>query len=351
MTVIIIPAAGKSSRFSKVKPKPFLTNPNGNLMMKDCLTGIDIEQYDKVYITFLREHFEKYCHGNESFIRKNMNIGSKLEICILDEPTGSQCETVTKTIEMMEINSSILIKDVDNCFRIKQPHFNYSNNNGVCCMKVNPTIKHQQGKSYIKTKSFWIKDIVEKKIISDTFCVGGYFFNSSNQYIKTYYKLKDNFQGEIYTSHLIKYMMRQDSFLPVEVDSYCDWGDYETWCSYKDSFKTIFCDIDGCLTENCGEFTPTKWGEADALPENVKRIKELTKTGRVQLILTTARKEKYRNVTIEQMKRHGIEFSQLIMGLQHCKRYIINDYSDTNKFPSCVAINLKRNDDKLSKHI
>lgn len=351
MTVIIIPAAGKSSRFSRVKPKPFLTNPNGNLMMKDCLTGIDISQYDKVYITFLREHFEKYCHSDESFIRKNMDLGLKLEICILDEPTRSQCETVTKTIQQMKIDSSILIKDVDNCFRIKQPHLNVSNNNGVCCMKLNPTIKHQQGKSYIKTKSFWIKDIVEKKVISDTFCVGGYFFFCANQYVNAYNKLKNSFKREIYTSDLIKYMMKDQYFLPIEVDSYCDWGTMEDWMDYKNLFKTIFCDIDGTLFKNCGEYTPTGWGHAGPLAENVKRIKELTSTGKVQLILTTARKEKYRDITEKQLAKYGIEYQQLIMGLHHCRRYIINDYSDTNIFPSCVAINLKRDDDKLSKHI
>lgn len=346
MPVIIIPAAGRSSRFSQVKPKPFLTNPNGNLMMRDCLNGIDISKYDKVYLTILREHYVKYCYNDESFIRKNMRLGDKLEICILD-PTSSQCETVCKTIIKMKINTSILIKDVDNCFNIDVPEPNID---GVCCMKVNDTIKHQQSKSYI-SYDLCINDIKEKEVISDTFCVGGYFFNDSNKYLKAYKTLIRNFEGEIYTSHIIKYLMNIVDFIPIFIDNYCDWGTYDDWLEYKNSFKTIFCDIDGCLTKNCGEFTPIAWGQADQLPENVKRIKELTSTGRVQLILTTARKEKYRDVTVKQLAKYDIVYEQLIMGLYHCKRYIVNDYSNTNPYPSAVSINLGRDDDELNKHI
>ena len=358
MPVIIIPAAGRSSRFSQVKPKPFLTNPNGNLMMRDCLTGIDLDKFEKVYLTILREHFVKHCYNDESFIRKNMRLGSKLEICILDKPTGSQCETVCKTIEQMSINAPILIKDVDNCFDIKEINFN---NSGICCMKINDTIKNQGAKSYLKYMIyvgynttrfiFRVEDIKEKQIISDTFCVGGYYFKSSEQYMDTYHSLKDNFEGELYTSDIIKSLMVENIFEPIFISNYCDWGTYDDWCSYKSTFKTIFCDIDGCLTQNCGEYTPIGWGEAESLKENVKRIRALVSTGRVQLILTTARKEQYRDITIKQLEKAGIKVGQLIMGLYHCKRYIVNDYSPTNPFPSCVAINLERNNDELNKHI
>jgi len=35
------------------------------------------------------------------------------------------------------------------------------------------------------------------------------------------------------------------------------------------------------------------------------------------------------------------------MGLQSNKRIVINDYSSTNVYPNCTAINLKRNNDDL----
>ena len=37
------------------------------------------------------------------------------------------------------------------------------------------------------------------------------------------------------------------------------------------------------------------------------------------------------------------------MGLNHSKRIIINDYSNSNPYKSCDAINLKRNADDLKE--
>jgi hypothetical protein len=40
-------------------------------------------------------------------------------------------------------------------------------------------------------------------------------------------------------------------------------------------------------------------------------------------------------------------FDNLIMGLPHAKRYLINDFSPSNPFPTSVSINIERNKDNL----
>ena len=39
----------------------------------------------------------------------------------------------------------------------------------------------------------------------------------------------------------------------------------------------------------------------------------------------------------------GVLYHQLIMGIYHGTRYLINDYSKTNPYPAAKAINTKRN--------
>ena len=349
--IIIIPAAGKSSRFSNVKPKPFLTNPNGNLMLLDCIMGLDLVNVEKIIVTLLKEHIQKYCQNDISYIKRAMNkINIPVEICILDEPTSSQCETIKQTIIKCNIKTSILIKDVDNKFVIQD--FN-TETNGVCFLNLNENkdIKNLCGKSYIEMKNNKIINIVEKKIISDEFCVGGYFFKNSLDYLNTYSKIKNNFRREIFTSDIIYDLIlnQNKTFFGFKVINYLDWGTYEDWISYKESFKTIFCDIDGVLFENCGEFTNPSWGFANPIIQNIEHIKKLQDTQNIQLILTTARKEKYREVTITQLEKYNVQYNQLVMNLFHCKRFLINDFSTTNPFPSSVSINLKRNDTILNQ--
>ena len=38
------------------------------------------------------------------------------------------------------------------------------------------------------------------------------------------------------------------------------------------------------------------------------------------------------------------------MGLNHSKRIIINDYANSNPYPSCDSINIKRNSDSLDTY-
>jgi hypothetical protein len=87
------------------------------------------------------------------------------------------------------------------------------------------------------------------------------------------------------------------------------------------------------------------------LRKNIDLIQRLYKSGKVKIILTTSRPEEMRSVTIEEMDRNGILYDQLIMGLPHCKRILINDFANTNQYPSCEVINILRNSDNLSDFI
>ena len=48
------------------------------------------------------------------------------------------------------------------------------------------------------------------------------------------------------------------------------------------------------------------------------------------------------------MRDYEIPYDNIIFNLLHCKRYLINDYSDTNPYPTCIS-KLKRNDNSLKE--
>ena len=95
------------------------------------------------------------------------------------------------------------------------------------------------------------------------------------------------------------------------------------------------------------EYSKKKWGETNAIQDNVDYLNKLYSTKKVKIILTTARKKIYEQKTIEQLEKNNIPYDDIIFGLYHGKRYLINDYSETNKYPTAISINLSRNQNNL----
>ena len=56
-----------------------------------------------------------------------------------------------------------------------------------------------------------------------------------------------------------------------------------------------------------------------------------------------------KSIIKKQLKECGLEgcYKALIMGLNHSERVIVNDFSDSNPYPSCSAINIPRNCNNL----
>ena len=53
---ILLPVAGKSSRYPGMRPKWLLTLPEGRLMVEKALSGINMEFVDEVVLIMLEEH-------------------------------------------------------------------------------------------------------------------------------------------------------------------------------------------------------------------------------------------------------------------------------------------------------
>lgn len=347
---IIVPCGGKSSRFPNMRPKWMLNAPNGNLMVVESLKGIELYENTEIIITLLKEHEEKYkiIDGLKKNFKEVLN--RDVTICMLEKQTKSQSETVCETIKKLLIKDSILIKDSDNYFELKniKEEYNYvSVDNLKNHKEINPG-----NKSYIKKdENGLISEIVEKEIISDTFSIGGYYFKNSQEFLLAYEKLEKNIEKEIYISDVISSMiLKGEIFFIKNAKNYKDWGTSLEWLKFKNKIKTYFIDIDGVLFENGAQYFNPKWGTTNPLLKNIEVIKKLKSLGNY-IVITTSRTEEFRESTIKQFKEVNLEYDQLIMGIGNGERIIINDYSNSNPFPSCNSINIKRNTEILNELI
>ena len=85
--------------------------------------------------------------------------------------------------------------------------------------------------------------------------------------------------------------------------------------------------------------------------ENIDFLNRLYDTGKVYIILTTARPSSARDVTIEQLEREGVKYDNIIFDLFHANRTLINDYGTSNPYPTCDAVNIVRNSNELERFL
>tara|TARA_Y100001938_G_C8052408_1_gene412547 strand:+ start:204 stop:1265 length:1062 start_codon:yes stop_codon:yes gene_type:complete len=348
MKNLVVTAAGLSSRFEGLKPKWMLTHPKGNWMIVEALKNLDFDNIDKVYFGFLQEHIEKYnCKDAIDMCLNELGISDKAEVVLLDERTDNQPHTVYEVIKKANIQGQIIIKEVDNRFE-----YDVEDGNFMCYYDLNKTTSiNPSNKSYITIgEDGYISDLVEKKVISSTFGCGSYSFENSEDYCEYFEKMSN--KTKLFLSDIIKQMVEDGlKFKPVLVSDYIDWGTKEDWFDYVRQYKTLFVDIDGTLVKSSGKYTPPFWGETDGIKENIDFLNKLYDTGKVYVILTTARPSSAKDVTIKQLEREGVKYDNIIFDLFHANRTLINDYGTSNPYPTCDAVNIVRNSNELERFL
>lgn len=86
--------------------------------------------------------------------------------------------------------------------------------------------------------------------------------------------------------------------------------------------KTYIIDVDGCLTEH---MCAMDWGESmGVLPGARQFLARIEREGAC-IVLMTARKESNRSHLESELRRLGLYWDQLVMGVTHGPRVLIND--------------------------
>lgn len=105
--------------------------------------------------------------------------------------------------------------------------------------------------------------------------------------------------------------------------------------------KTIFCDIDGTILRQV-DFNELNENNFEVLPGAREKFREWIDAG-YHIVITTARPESLRGVTIKQLGNAGFQCHQMVMGIGREERILINNNSggDPNR-NRALSISVKR---------
>lgn len=342
MKTLIVPCAGKSSRFPNVRPKWMLYYPDGRLMVEKAIEGLELDTFDQIIITITQQQCDDYNADkilNDAF---GFTTSSKYKLCILDNYTSSQSETVYLTLLDKAVKDEFVVKDSDNYIEADIPPIS----NFVVGLNVSTCkndVSRLNAKSFLKlNEQHNIIDIIEKKIVSDEICVGMYGFESAEVFIDAYKRLSNiNLSRyEIYISHIISYLLgtKKAVYKCIEAKKYEDWGTLSDWRKILQCKKTYIVNIDGVLYEHRERYGAEEAGKC--IDGNFKTLKRLYDNG-AQIILISSMPESRENEILKDTNRYGIEIHGLIMNCYQSHETLIQGYSNEISFPACTSINIK----------
>jgi len=220
---IIVPAAGLSTRFPGTIPKYLLEDCNGKIMLNNSIEPY-LGKYN-ITVGILKQHDD--LHNSGDIVRQ---LG--VDVVVLPEVTKGPADTVYQIIKRANIDheKSMLIKDCDSYFNHSVTDSNY-----ICTSTVSEhdVLYKIANKSFVIANEHGVvQSIVEKSIVSNDFCVGGYKFNRIHDFVSAYEKLIDSMTNEFFVSHIIQYNISNGkTFLTKPVTDYVDVGTIKEWQS------------------------------------------------------------------------------------------------------------------------
>ena len=209
-TNLLIPAAGKGSRFAKDgwrKPKPFIKIDN-KTMLENVLENIDLVN-SRRYIVIQKEFGNEY----QEELRRLRTICSK--IIEIDGQTKGTASTIVKAREYIDNDNGLLIANSDqivdfDCNKMIED---------AKCRGLDGSIlvfREKEGNnkwSYAKLGiNKMVIEVAEKRAISELATVGIYYFRKGSYFIDSYISMveaQDMTNEEYYTCPLYNYMIKR----------------------------------------------------------------------------------------------------------------------------------------------
>lgn len=227
---LIVPIAADKPEYDTHIPYVFRMDDDGVMLCLKAILGLDLSQFSNIVITILRKH------DNQYGISKMLNVQierlglQSVEICLLDNPTKNQAETIYQTICQKHIDGAIYVKDADGYFESEVVC-----QNGVAIYPIEKLqMLNPQNKSFVNVDDlFRVTNIIEKHVVSHFINAGGYCFECASQYCQTFKQL-EKLNEKLYLSHIV-YAMLLDGieFRPTIVTNFEDWGDTMLYTMHK----------------------------------------------------------------------------------------------------------------------
>ena len=348
---LIIPAAGLSTRYGLSRPKFLLQHPEGMTMLAAGLRGLPRDGLAGATVVSLKAYFEDL---DTAKIAAEVGevLQTDVDFLLLDSPTASMVATINEAIRTFDDDDAIVIKDTDNYISVDAATAPYGGNFvAYADVRKFPHVV-AANKSYVEIDAQdRVFNIVEKRVVSSEFNTGLVGFRSASEFLAMSQTLEA--ASRTYVSDIVRGLIDEgELFGAIEADVYEDWGTIKEWREYCRTFATIFADLDGTLVQNENPYGLTGgWTRFRPIEENLGWLLQRARSGRCRIVFTTSRSESYRSLLSEQLREHGFEQFDLVMGLPHAQRILINDFAPTNPYPSALAVNLPRNDPSMPSYL
>lgn len=311
--------------------------PSGYPMLYEAARGLDVSAAD-IVVAILRGHDDQL--GAVDGIRQM--FGEEVTVLVFDEPTKSQSETVYRMVKEGNVEEPFLIKDSDNVFSIADLSQEYSY---VCVESLNNFDEiNPRNKSYVQVDSNdMIMAIKEKVVISDRFCVGGYFFHDPQVFCATYERLCKQFiEGakELYVSDIIGSLLLEGvPFAARSVSGYTDWGTVHEWNAYNKRYKTFFVNLDGVAFERGSPFFRPNFRDVQPNAEIISELLELEEEGN-EIIFVSERTEEWREFSEQALAALGFGDPRVVMGCHNAQHVLVNAALPSSTLPTARVVNL-----------
>lgn len=306
---VIVACAGSSSRFPNMPPKWMLPDYDGQPMIRHAVAGLPVPVEDLI-VTILKDHDERF----DAAAGLARAFGPKLTTVVLEQPTGSQSETVAETLKATGLAEPFLVKDSDNYFELGALD-HPSNYVSVASLNDFDHI-NARNKSYVQIdQDGLIVNMREKQVISDLFSVGGYFFRSPAEFLAAYGELAEVSQAsELYLSNVIGFMLLNGHpFTARSVARYQDWGTIHEWRRKLEGRRVFMVSVDGFLFERGSAFFAPKFEEVRANAQAVEIARGMADGGNM-LIYLSIRPPELEALTRRQLAEQGLPEGQIIFG-------------------------------------
>lgn len=351
-TTLFLPVAGRSSRYPGMRPKWLLMHPRGTLMLTEGIRGLNPSQYERVVVVALETQENDF--GFSEALRQELvtEYGfpeQAIQIVLLQQETRSQPETIYEGLKRAQVQGPFLVKDSDNYFLMPEMPVK----NSVAVIDLNNSKPLLVGnKSYIRSNpDATVHSIVEKQVVSNLFCCGGYFFEAATDFCRHFERLRED--GSLYPSSIIQSMLDEGAvFRSVKAQHFEDWGTLPDWIAFKNTYATLFVELDGVVVLDSHRYFEPRWGTTEALRRNVMAINRLYDSGKVEIILISSRRREFAQITEEQLRKNSIKYHRLVFDLPTgCRRILVSGFSEHNAYEAAHAVNLRLNEDRLDEYL
>ena len=349
MNTLILPCAGRSSRFPNVRPKWMLYYPDNTMMVEKAVSGLNLNNFDRVIITIVKDHAVKYKADEILEDIFKFSEDNKFELCILDDYTSCQAETIYQTVKKCGVSGGFTVKDSDNYIDAAVPTAtDYVV--GLNMHTYKDEIERLAAKSFLVVNDQGIiTDIIEKKIISEYISIGMYGFRDADIFCDAYTHLSSSkdLSGEIYISHVISYLigMKKSVYEYVEATGYEDYGTLKDWYKILNLKKTYLVNTNNIIVEKQEKYGPNRYSDDPKLiQKNVDFLKLLSEQG-AQIIVLSDMDKTHTDPLINVLKECGVTVFAAIADCYLSHQVLIKEFSPDIPCPACESINVTSDTD------